>query len=126
MKYQFKSYSRVNKNKTMFIYWIVVSVVIWIAFMCWSLILGHRTVMFEWFSKWTISITFAAIVSVIGGVLSILRRPLKYTFKNFLQSGFMTLVLLMPAFDVWAYLLTTKTICYQTEYEITSSGPSTS
>lgn len=110
----------------MSIYWITVPVVIWIAFMYWSLILGYRTVMFEWFPQWTISITFAAIVSVIGRVWSILRRPLKYAFKNFLQSGFTTLVLIMPAFDVLAYLLTIKTIRYQTEYEIISPGPSTS
>ncbi|WP_339389453.1 hypothetical protein [Moellerella wisconsensis] len=107
----------------MSIYWIVVPVVIWIAFMYWSLILGHRTVMFEWFPKWTISITFAAIVSVISGVWSILRRPLKHAFKNFLWSGLMALVFIVPAFDVLAYLLTNKTIHYQTEYEITSPGP---
>lgn len=108
------------------IYWIAVPVVIWIAFMYWSLILGHRTVMFEWFPKWTISITFAAIVSVIGGVWSILRRPLKSAFKNFLWSGFAGFMLIVPVCDVLAYLLTNKTVCYQTEYEITSPGPSTS
>ena len=110
----------------MSIYLIAVPVVIWIAFMYWSLILGHRTVMFEWFPKWTISITFAAIVSVIGGVWSILRRPLKHVFKNFLQSGFMALVFIVPAFDVLTYLLTNKTIRYQTEYKITSPGLSAS
>lgn len=126
MEYQFKSYNKGRKSKVMSIYWIVVPVVIWIAFMYWSLILGHRTVMFEWFPKWTISITFAAIVSIIGGVWSILRRPLKHVFKNFLQSGFMALVFIVPAFDVLTYLLTNKTIRYQTEYKITSPGPSTS
>lgn len=110
----------------MSVYWGVVLVVSWIAFMYWSIILGHRTVMFEWFPKWTISITFAAIVSIIGGVWSILRRPLKHVFKNFLQSGFMSLVFIIPVFDVLVYLLTNKTISYQTEYEITSPGPSIS
>lgn len=126
MEHQFKSYSQGNKNKIISVYWGVVLVVIWRAFMYWSIILGHRTVMFEWFLKWTISITFAAIVSVIGGVWSILRRPLKHAFKNFLQSGFMALVLIVPMFDVLTYLLTNKTIRYQTEYKITSPGPSTS
>lgn len=126
MEYQFKSYSQGNKNKIISVCWGVVLVVIWIAFMYWSIILGHRTVMFEWFPQWTISITFAAIVSVIGGVWSILRRPLKHAFKNVLQSGFMALVFIVPAFDVLTYLLTNKTIRYQTEYEITSPGPSTS
>ncbi|MEK2586118.1 hypothetical protein AAAA18_19075 [Providencia stuartii] len=126
MEYQFKSYSKGNKNKTMSVYWIVVPCVIWIALMYWSLILGSRMVLFEWFPKWIISITFTVIVSVISGVWSILRRPLKHAFKNFLQSGFMALVLIVPVFDVLAYLLTNKTIRYQTEYEITSPGPSIS
>lgn len=126
MEYQFKSYSKGRKKKTMSVYGIVVLVVIWTAFMYWSIILGHRTVMFEWFLKWTISITFAAIVSAIGGVWSILRRPLKHAFKNVLQSGFMALVLIVPMFDVLTYLLTDKIIRDQTEYEITSPGPSTS
>ncbi|WP_318825861.1 hypothetical protein [Providencia sp. PROV252] len=82
--------------------------------------------MFEWFPQWTISIAFAAIVSVIGGTWSILRCPLKSTFKNFLWSGFAGFMLIVPVFDVLTYLLTNKTIRYQTEYEITSPGPSTS
>nr|WP_282550465.1 MULTISPECIES: hypothetical protein [Providencia] len=94
--------------------------------MYWSLILGRRIVLFEWLPQWTISITFAAIAGIIGGVWSILRRPIKHVFKNFLQSGFMALVLIVPTFDVLAYLLANKTIRYQTEYEITSPGPSTS
>ncbi|MBQ0436818.1 hypothetical protein J7S87_00940 [Providencia rettgeri] len=126
MEYQFKSYSRGNKSKIISVYWGVVLVVIWIAFMYWSIILGHRTVMFEWFPQWTISIAFAAIVSVIGGTWSILRCPLKSAFKNFLWSGFAGFMLIVPVFDVLTYLLTNKTIRYQTEYEITSPGPTTS
>lgn len=125
MEYQFKSYSRGNRYKKMSVNWIVVPFVIWIVFIYWSLMLSSRVVSFEWFPKWTISITFAVIVSVISGIWSILRRPLKHAFKNFYQSGFITLILIVPVFDALTYLLTNKTIHYQTKYEITSPGPST-
>ncbi len=93
--------------------------------MYWSMFLGQSVVLFEWFPQWTISVIFAAIVGVIGGIWSIWRRPIKQAFKSFLWSGFFGLILIVPVFDVMAYLLTNKTIHYQTEYKITSPGPAT-
>ncbi|MDE9494896.1 hypothetical protein KKJ09_15230 [Xenorhabdus bovienii] len=126
MDYQFKSYSQGNKKKSLPVYFILVPFGIWIAYMIWSISLGQRVVMFEWFPKWTISITFAAFVGLIGGIWSIFRRPTKLVFKNFLSAGFAGFILIVPVFDVLTYLLSEKTIHYQTEYEITSPGPSTS
>ncbi|WP_268987530.1 hypothetical protein [Xenorhabdus bovienii] len=37
--------------------------------MIWSISLGQRVVMFEWFPKWTISITFAAFVGRVFNLL---------------------------------------------------------
>ncbi|HHN8406051.1 TPA: hypothetical protein ACRRX0_000752 [Morganella morganii] len=125
MDYQLKSYSQSNKKKFSSVFFILVPFGIWIAFMYWSMFLGQSVVLFEWFPQWTISVIFAAVVGIIGGIWSIWRRPIKQAFKSFLWSGFFGLILIVPVFDVTAYLLTNKTIHYQTEYEITSPGPAT-
>lgn len=91
MDYQFKSYSQGNKKKSLPIYFILVPCGIWIAFMYWSIILGRRVVLFEWFPQWTIGITFAAVVGLIGGVWSILHRPTKLVFKTFSGLGSLAL-----------------------------------
>lgn len=125
MDYQFKSYSKNSKKKSLPIYLIFIPFVLWIAYMGWSISLHRRVVMFEWFPKWTISITFAVFLGMIGGIWSIFRRPIKHAFKNFLSTGVAGFVLIVPAFDVLTYLLSVNTIRYQTEYKITSPGPRT-
>lgn len=52
--------------------------------MYWSMFLGQSVVLFEWFPQWTISVIFAAVVGIIGGIWSIWRRPIKQAFKSFL------------------------------------------
>ncbi|WP_226893952.1 hypothetical protein [Proteus sp. FME41] len=93
--------------------------------MFWSISLHQRVVMFEWFPKWTISITFAVFLGMMGGIWSIFRRPIKLAFKHFLSAGFAGFMLIVPMFDILTYLLSNNTIRYQTEYEIISPGPRT-
>lgn len=94
MDYQLKSYSQSNKKKFSSVFFILVPFGIWIAFMYWSMFLGQSVVLFEWFPQWTISVIFAAVVGVIGGIWSIWRRSIKQVFKSFLWSGFFGLVLI--------------------------------
>ncbi|HHR5880435.1 TPA: hypothetical protein ACS7XF_000335 [Providencia alcalifaciens] len=123
MDYQFKSYSKGNKEKLLSTYFIFILYCSWLAYLFLSLFLGDNVVLFEWFPIWTISIVFAIFTGVIGSVWSTFRRPKKQVYSNFLWGGFLGLMFIVPLFDVLAYSLANKTVRYQTEYEIVSPGP---
>ncbi len=68
MEYQFKSYSKGSKKKSLPSYIFVILYCSWLAYLFLSLYLGDNIVLFEWFPKWTIIIIFAIFTGIIGGI----------------------------------------------------------
>lgn len=123
MGYQFKSYSKGSKKKSLPTHIFVILYGSWLAYLFLSFFLGDNVVLFEWFPKWTIIIVFAIFTGTIGGIWHPFFRPSKYVFDNFYWGGFLGLMLIFPTFNVLAYLSLDQTIHYQTEYDIFSPGP---
>ncbi|MGG4609672.1 hypothetical protein [Providencia sp. Me31A] len=123
MEYQFKSYSKGSKKKSLPTYIFIILYVSCIAYLAFSLHLGDSIVLFEWFPKWTIIIVFAILTGIIGGIWHPFFRPSKYVIIDYFWGGFLGLMLIIPTFNVLTYLSLDQTIQYQTEYDIVSPGP---
>lgn len=123
MEYQFKSYSKGSKKKSLPTYVFVILYGSWLAYLYLSFYLGDNIVLFDWFPKWTIIIAFAIFTGVIGGIWHPFFRPSKYVLGDFFWGGFLGLMLIIPTFNVLTYLSLDQTIQYQTEYDIVSPGP---
>ncbi len=123
MEYQFKSYSKGSKKKSLPSYIFVILYCSWLAYLFLSLYLGDSIVLFEWFPKWTIIIIFAIFTGIIGGIWHPFFRPSKYVISDYYWGAFLGLMIIIPTFNVLAYLSLDQTIHYQTQYHIVSPGP---
>lgn len=123
MEYQFKSYSKGSKKKSLPTYIFIILYGSWLAYLFLSFYLGDNIVLFEWFPKWMIIIVFAIFTGIIGGIWQPFFRPSKYVIIDYYWGGFLGLMFIIPTFNVLVYLSLDQTIQYQTEYDIVSPGP---
>ena len=123
MEYQFKSYGKGSKKKSLPTYIFVILYYSWLAYLFFSFHFGDKMMLFEWFPKWTIIIVFAIFTGAIGGIWHPFLRPSKYVFGNFYWGGCLGLMLIVPTFNILVYLSLDQTIHYQTQYNIVSPGP---
>lgn len=72
MEYQFKSYSKGSKKKSLPSYIFVILYCSWLAYLFLSLYLGDNIVLFEWFPKWAVILFFLFSQGLLGeyGTLS--------------------------------------------------------
>lgn len=68
MEYQFKSYSKGSKKKSLPTYIFIILYGSWLAYLFLSFYLDDDIVLFEWFPKWTVIIIFSIFTGIIGGL----------------------------------------------------------